>query len=300
MRSIGEVVKALQPQFPDVTHSSLRFLEREGLIDSVRTEGGHRLYPPSTIDRVIQIKRWQGERLSLENIRGRLADLDRLPNPGALAAEFVEGAVAGDLAAASEVITRADEVGMSLQTLFGDVLTPALHEIGDRWEQGEVSVAREKEVSELSRELIVELSRKHASAEGDGVVVVAACVEGELHELGLRMITGLLRTRAYRVYFLGANVATPFLLDAVVMRSPSVVLLSARQEISRPGLKSALEALVELRKTRPWFSIVVGGEQAEQAPELIEQFGATAIRDRDAAVALDLIDAAALAAADRK
>ena len=42
--SIGSVVSELQRSYPDVSHSSLRFLEREGLIASIRTPGGHRLY----------------------------------------------------------------------------------------------------------------------------------------------------------------------------------------------------------------------------------------------------------------
>ena len=53
--TIGQVVAALQPRFPDVSHSSLRFLEREGLIHSLRTTGGHRLYAADEVARIEQI-----------------------------------------------------------------------------------------------------------------------------------------------------------------------------------------------------------------------------------------------------
>jgi len=61
--SIGAMVAELHRAFPDVTHSSLRFLEREGLITATRTPGGHRLYTHADVERVRQIKTWQAQRL---------------------------------------------------------------------------------------------------------------------------------------------------------------------------------------------------------------------------------------------
>ena len=57
--SIGEAVATLRLRYPSVTHSSLRFLEREGLVKSSRTGGGHRLYAPADLERVLLIKGWQ-------------------------------------------------------------------------------------------------------------------------------------------------------------------------------------------------------------------------------------------------
>src|SRR5689334_20930847 len=93
---IGDVVAELQRTYPDVTHSSLRFLEREGLVIPSRTPGGHRLYSQQDLGRIRQIKAWQAERLSLEEIRGRLAAQHELGAPHAIADQFLEAAVRGD------------------------------------------------------------------------------------------------------------------------------------------------------------------------------------------------------------
>src|ERR687890_1488545 len=98
--SIGSVVTELQRSYPDVSHSSLRFLEREGLITSIRTPGGHRLYSRADVERIRQIKTWQAQRLSLDEIRQRLVDLDRLPAPAVLAEAFLRQALNGEQAAA--------------------------------------------------------------------------------------------------------------------------------------------------------------------------------------------------------
>ena len=42
--SIGVMLKQLQPQFPDVTVSKIRFLEAEGLITPERTAKGYRRF----------------------------------------------------------------------------------------------------------------------------------------------------------------------------------------------------------------------------------------------------------------
>jgi DNA-binding transcriptional MerR regulator len=277
--SIGSVVEELGRSYPDVTHSSLRFLEREGLIAPVRTPGGHRLYAPADVERIRQIKTWQAQRLSLEEIRRRLAALEALGPAEAVTERFLDAALAGDLAGAARVVEGADEVGMPLARLFREVLRPALYEVGRRWERGDLPVGQEKEISELARELIAELSRRHAAPEPGGPVVVAACVAGERHELGLRMIVGLLRERGWRVHFLGADVDPRFLLEAVRLREPAVVLLSAAAEERLPDVATAIAAVRSVgRSTSP---VVVGGGQAIVAhADTIRRWGAVpAIED---------------------
>lgn len=68
--SIGEMADRT-----GVAPSALRFYEQEGLIDSTRTDAGHRRYPRAVIRRVSFIKVAQQLGLRLEEIRGTLAAL---------------------------------------------------------------------------------------------------------------------------------------------------------------------------------------------------------------------------------
>jgi len=276
---IGRVVAELRRAYPDVSHSSLRFLEREGLVVPHRTPGGHRLYAQHDLDRIRQIKAWQAQRLSLQEIRHRLAALRDLGAPGAVADRFLAAALAGDLARAARVVRDADELGMPLERLFGDVLRPALYAVGERWARGEVPVGQEKEVSELARDLIAELARRHADPDPRGPTVVAAAVAGEHHDLGLRMVAGLLRERGWRVHFLGADVDPRFLLEAVRLRRPAVVLLSATTEARLPTVAEAVAAL-RADGTGGAVPVVVGGGQAVAAhAEALRAWGAVPASD---------------------
>jgi DNA-binding transcriptional MerR regulator len=274
---IGAVVTQLREEFPDVSHSSLRFLEREGLLAPFRTPGGHRLFRESDIARVVQIKRWQQQNLSLDEIRERLERADHLPNPGELARAFVDHGAEGDFAGASRLIIAADDVGFPLARLFGEVLVPALTEVGDRWERGELLVAQEKQFSQVAGELISEITRRHAARETHGTPLVAACVMNVRHELGLRMIVGLLRSEGYAVHYLGSDVHPDFLLEAVHLHRPDGVLLSVDLPLRLPALRDALTALTGDMADAGLPPVIVGGQAAEYSAFNLSEWGAIPI-----------------------
>ena len=75
---IGEVVRRLSEEFPDISISKIRYLEDEGLVTPSRTQGGYRLFSSEDVDRLEMILRLQrDEFLPLRVIR------DELDAPGA-------------------------------------------------------------------------------------------------------------------------------------------------------------------------------------------------------------------------
>jgi DNA-binding transcriptional MerR regulator len=89
--SIGEVLAALQSDFPDVTVSKIRFLEDKGLIEPARTPSGYRQFCGADVERLRYVLTAQRDRyLPLKVIRDNLAALDapadvRLDRAGMLA-----------------------------------------------------------------------------------------------------------------------------------------------------------------------------------------------------------------------
>lgn len=76
--TIGEVVQRLQPAYPDLSISKVRFLEEEGLITPERTSGGYRKFTQGDVARVEMILRLQRDHfLPLAVIREKLSDVDR-------------------------------------------------------------------------------------------------------------------------------------------------------------------------------------------------------------------------------
>ena len=78
---IGVLLRQLQPEFPGLSASKIRFLEDQGLVRPHRTASGYRKYSEDDIDRLATVLRLQQERyLPLKVIRDRM---DRGEDPGA-------------------------------------------------------------------------------------------------------------------------------------------------------------------------------------------------------------------------
>lgn len=82
--TIGAVLDALKPDFPDVSISKIRFLEAEGLVTPERTPSGYRHFSEGDVERLRYILTAQRDRFwPLKVIRESLDALDRgLTSPG--------------------------------------------------------------------------------------------------------------------------------------------------------------------------------------------------------------------------
>ncbi|MEO5534815.1 MAG: MerR family transcriptional regulator [Pseudolysinimonas sp.] len=74
---MGQVLARLNPEFPDLSPSKLRFLEDRSLVTPSRTESGYRKFSPSDLDRLRLVLSMQRDfYLPLKVIRAYLDDLD--------------------------------------------------------------------------------------------------------------------------------------------------------------------------------------------------------------------------------
>ena len=72
--NIGEVVKTIKKDYPSISISRIRFLEKEGLIKPKRTSGGTRIFSLKDIDRIQKILDLQeNQYYSLKAIKNNLS-----------------------------------------------------------------------------------------------------------------------------------------------------------------------------------------------------------------------------------
>jgi DNA-binding transcriptional MerR regulator len=75
--SIGQVLARLNPEFPDLSPSKLRFLEEKGLVNPARTESGYRKFSGADVERLRVILSIQRDYfVPLKVIHSYLAELD--------------------------------------------------------------------------------------------------------------------------------------------------------------------------------------------------------------------------------
>jgi DNA-binding transcriptional MerR regulator len=76
--TIGEVVRELKDEFPDLSISKVRYLEEQDIITPERTAGGYRKFSPHMLERLrLSLKLQRDHFLPLHVIREKLRDAER-------------------------------------------------------------------------------------------------------------------------------------------------------------------------------------------------------------------------------
>lgn len=181
---------------------------------------------------------------------------------------YLQLQLAGERAAARALLQQQRvAAGLSLRDLYREVLEPAQHRVGALWQANQISVAREHLATEVTQAVMAELAAATPRVRGSGIRVVVACVEGEQHNIGARMVADLLELEGFTLRFLGADVPTASLLGIVSEVSPHVVVLSATMVERLPALRAAVEQMRAAFGTA--VRVFVGGQVMRWATEAV-------------------------------
>src|SRR3954454_5288715 len=199
-----------------------------------RSAGGLRLYSSGDLDRVRAMQRHMTQGLAAREAAALVgsATSEAAPrrtgappfDPARARAELGDALEAFDEPGAQAVFDALLSVA-TLDALLSDVVMPYLHDLGDRWERGELSVAQEHFASNVLRGRLLGLAR--GWGRGAGPSALLACPEGERHDLGLIAFGLALRERGWRIDYLGPDTPVDSLEEAARHTDPSVVVVSA-------------------------------------------------------------------------
>ena len=202
---------------------TLRAWERRyGLLRPQRSPGGFRLYGTSDEERVRAMKALIDSGVSAaEAARLAASEARAERQPSEEATDHAERlAVALDRFDEADANAILDDAiaRFTVDAVASRVLLPVLHEIGTRWESGEISVAEEHFATALLRGRMLALGRNWGA--GRGPLAVLACPPGELHDLGLIAFGLVLRERGWRIALLGSDTPIGTIADAVAKLQP--------------------------------------------------------------------------------
>lgn len=171
--------------------------------------------------------------------------------------DYVAALVRPDARQARVLIADALSAGADPRVLYLDVLAPALHEVGRRWQVGEISVAAEHIASSTTETVMAELAGSLRADRPERGIAVVACVGEELHRLGGRVVADFLEADGWIVDHVGAMVPVDQIVDAVARRGADLVALSVTLPARVPDLVRACQALKALD---PPPLVVAGGQ----------------------------------------
>ncbi len=243
--------------------------QRYGLLQPARSQGGFRLYSDEDAMRVRRttelihggLSAAEAARRALgADVRPAISDDTEIALVEDLRRRLRASLDAMDGEGAHAVVDRLLAT-LSIDAVLRDVVLPYLRELGDRWANGEVSVAQEHFASNLIRGRLMGIARGWGA--GDGPSVVLACPPGEAHELGLIVFGIEIARRGWRVIYLGAD-TPPATIEAAIRTSrPALVVLAVTDAEHLRSHADAIRALAGR------VSVAVGGDVTPDDARLV-------------------------------
>jgi methanogenic corrinoid protein MtbC1 len=181
--------------------------------------------------------------------------------------------IKGDIGTTRALIKRAQSEGSGYLHIATRLFQPSLYDVGRLWQQNKITVAQEHLASTLAQTILSQLFIRANFALASGRKALFACVAGNTHALGLRIVCDAFELSGWSVQFLGADVPGDALLLQVDSWRPDVVCLSAAFVQQLPELR---RVITEIRRTflthRP--TVIVGGLATNEVKNIWRWLGA--------------------------
>ena len=166
-----------------------------------------------------------------------------------------------DSMAAEKVAKEAVALNMDPIKAIEEGLAKGLREIGDKFERGEAYLPH-LIMGADAMEAAIKVLEGHMTQGGleatsRGTVVIGT-VEGDIHDLGLRIVSSMLRANGFKVYDLGFNTKSLDFIEKAKEVNADIIAVSSLMTTTMPFMKDLIESL-EASGLRSKFLVIVGG-----------------------------------------
>lgn len=197
---------------------------------------------------------------------------------GEIADALVDGAVVEVKAG----VQKALDEGLSAKEILDNGLLAGMDEVSVLFKDGEMFVP-EVLVSAKAMQAGVEIIKpllKAAGAEAAAKVLMVT-VEGDLHDIGIKLVGMMMEGAGFEVINIGVDVPTEKIIEKVKEIKPDILGLSAMLTTTMANMKEVIDALKEEGLTDD-MPVMVGG--APLSPMYAEKIGGRYSADANEAV----------------
>jgi len=201
-----------------------------------------------------------------------------------MAEDYLKRLLAQDQSGATDLIFNAADAGIPIPSLYMNVLQPTLHEVGRLWQTNRISIPQEHYFTAATKTIMSQLYPYLIQRRSNGRRLIATCIDGELHEIGIRMVCDVFTMNGWEAAYLGASVPVSEIVTLVAIEKPEILALSIT---IAPNLPKAVALIGAIRENPECAGtrIIVGGYPFNSCPGLWRRIGADACA-RDAVAAM--------------
>ncbi|MEI6796188.1 MAG: cobalamin-dependent protein [Methanomassiliicoccales archaeon] len=193
-----------------------------------------------------------------------------------VASRYLEMLLRGDKQGAEDLIDEWWRTEPDVSSIFIDVFQKTQYEVGRLWEIGKIDIGQEHYCTAATQMIMSHLypqlwaNRRERSRHPRAVV---ACVEGELHEFGARMVADMFELDGWDLIYLGANTPAENIVKIVEDKRPEIILLSATIIYQLRVIVDIIDRINDMGRPGG-IRIMVGGYPFNQDVNLWSKIGA--------------------------
>jgi len=190
-----------------------------------------------------------------------------------LAGDYLNALLRGERSSASRVVFDAVHSRDDVKNVYLNVFQTAQHEIGRLWQENRLTVAQEHYCTAATQMIMSQLYPYIFSSEKVGRTMIAACVAGDLHEIGVRMVADFFEMEGWDTFYLGANSPAFDVVKMIDERDADLLMISATMTFH---VRAVRELIAAVRRSHPdgKVKIMVGGYPFNVERELWRDVGA--------------------------
>jgi MerR family transcriptional regulator, light-induced transcriptional regulator len=195
------------------------------------------------------------------------------PTPGAVA--FQAALLAGNQREALAIVNRCMDSGHTLVDVEVHIIQAAMYQIGEKWQANQITVAQEHIATAIVQSVMTVALLRSTPPASINKSVLLACVAGNHHSIGLRMVADSFQLAGWEIQYLGADVPTASLIQQIGKWSPDLVGLSLSFAQHLPVVRDIISQLrARFGSARP--AVIIGGLAINRFETLAGVVGADA------------------------
>ncbi|HEX3053606.1 MAG TPA: B12-binding domain-containing protein, partial [Aggregatilineaceae bacterium] len=179
---------------------------------------------------------------------------------------FLQAILKGDRIAADQIVREALHQG-TIRDSYLQIFQPSLYEVGRLWEVGQVSIAQEHLATAITQSALASIYARVDLPTSTEQNAIIACLSGNYHEIGPRMLADFMQMAGFNTRFLGADTPEDSLMSMISSIKPDVIGLPATTQEQVQSVQTAIERLrADFASYRP--TVMVGGLAFNQVDDL--------------------------------
>jgi methanogenic corrinoid protein MtbC1 len=189
------------------------------------------------------------------------------------AREYLSLVLNADRQKARAVIYGLLKTGCSIKEIYQHIFQNTQYEIGLLWQTNRISVAHEHYCTAVTQAIIAGLYDEVFWTVKETKKMIGCAVSGELHEMGIRMLTDFFELEGWDTYYLGANMPDANLIMAACEQNADLLAISVTTPFNL-GKAELLIRKIRSNSQLDKLKILVGGYAFNTTPHLWKQIGA--------------------------